>query len=104
MTTATCYPHIVTDESGTAVIAETKMKVNTLVLDHLAYGWSPEELVFQHPSLTLGQVHSALAYYWDHQDAIDTQIEATAAQVDEMRARQPRSAVADRLARIKSRT
>jgi uncharacterized protein (DUF433 family) len=103
MPTATCYPHIVTDASGTAFISETKMKVTTLVLDHLAYGWSPEELLFQHPGLTLGQIHSALAYYWDHQAEIDAQIEATTAQVDELRARQPRSAVADRLARLKRR-
>ncbi len=28
----------------------------------MAYGWSPEEMHFQHPDLTLGQIYSALAY------------------------------------------
>ncbi len=26
-----------------------------------SYGWSAEELQFQHPYLSLGQIHSALA-------------------------------------------
>lgn len=51
------------------------MKVIELVLDKLAYGWSPEELHFQHPGLTLGQIHSALAYYWDHQEELEQDIE-----------------------------
>jgi uncharacterized protein (DUF433 family) len=42
------------------------MKVIELVREQDAYGWSPEELHFQHPYLSLGQIHSALAYYWDH--------------------------------------
>jgi hypothetical protein len=45
-----------------------------LTLDSKAYGWSPEELHFQHPYLTLGQIHSALAYYWDHQEELDQDI------------------------------
>ncbi len=32
------------------------------VVEQKAYGWSAEELHFQHPYLTLGQIHSALAY------------------------------------------
>lgn len=41
----------------------------------MTYGWSPEELYFQHPYLTLGQIHSALAYYRDHQKGLDKEIE-----------------------------
>lgn len=40
----------------------------------MAYGWSPEEPHFQHPRLSIGQIHSALAYYCDHQDQINPQI------------------------------
>jgi len=40
------------------------MKVVESVVEQQAYGWSPEELRFQHPYMTLGQIHSALAYYW----------------------------------------
>jgi uncharacterized protein (DUF433 family) len=70
----TRYKHIVLDESGVPTIAGTTMKVIELVLDRKAYGWSPEELHFQHPYLTLGQIHSALAYYWDHQEELDQDI------------------------------
>ena len=51
------------------------MKLVELILDNIAYGWSPEELHFQHPYLSMGQIHSALAYYWDHKQAVDQDIE-----------------------------
>lgn len=73
--TATTYEHVELDESGTPVIAGTTMKVIELVMAQMAYGWSPEELHFQHPYLTLGQIHSALAYYWDHKEALDAEIQ-----------------------------
>ncbi len=60
------------------------MKFIELVLEKMAYGWSPEELYFQHPYLTLGQIHSALAYYWDHQEELDEDIERRLARVDQM--------------------
>ncbi len=71
----TRYEHIILDEKDIPIIAGTTMKVVELVLDSKAYGWSPEELHFQHPYLSLGQIHSALAYYWDHQEELDRDIE-----------------------------
>ena len=71
----TKYEHIVLDEKGTPTIAGTTMKVIELILERSAYGWSPEELYFQHPYLTLGKIHSALAYYWDHKKELDADIE-----------------------------
>lgn len=62
--TETGYEHIVLGDDGTPHISGTTMKVVELVTAQLAYGWSPEELHFQFPHLTLGQIHSALAYYW----------------------------------------
>jgi hypothetical protein len=50
------------------------MKVKELVVEKIAYGWSPEELHFQHPYLSMGQIYSALAYYADHQEEIDRDI------------------------------
>jgi hypothetical protein len=35
--------------------------------------------------LSLGQIHSALAYYWDHREALDKQFEAEAAGIERMR-------------------
>jgi uncharacterized protein (DUF433 family) len=60
---STSYEYIILDENGVPIIEGTNMKVIELVLETTAYGWSPEELHFQHPYLSLGQIHSALAYY-----------------------------------------
>lgn len=73
--TKTSYEHVVFDDEGVPLVEGTTMKVIELVLESRAYGWSPEELHFQHPYLTLGQIHSALAYYWDHQNELDRDIE-----------------------------
>lgn len=85
MTQATTYEHIVVDESGVPLIEGTTTKVIELVLDVLAYGWSPDEIQFQHPYLTLGQIHSALAYYWDHKEELDRDIERRSKRVDQIR-------------------
>lgn len=71
----TKYEHITIDERGVPFIAGTTMKVIELVIEKIAYGWSPEELHMQHPYLTLGQIHSALAYYYDHEDELNKDIE-----------------------------
>lgn len=71
----TFYRHVAVNEENVPFIAGTNMKIVELVLDSKAYGWSPEELRFQHPHLTIGQIHSALAYYWDHQEEMDKDIE-----------------------------
>lgn len=84
---ATRYEHIVLDERGVPIIAGTTMKVTQLVLEHMAYGWSPEELHFQHPYLTMGQIHSALAYYWDHKEEMDRVIEEDLARVEKIQHR-----------------
>lgn len=73
--TETRYEHIVLSDRGVPLIPGTAMKVIELVREQQAYGWSVEELHFQHPYLSLGQIHSALAYYWDHKDDLDADIE-----------------------------
>lgn len=81
----TSYEHIVLSEAGVPMIARTSTKVVQLVLDKMAYGWSPEELQFQHPHLTLGEIHSALAYYWDHYEEMDRDIEGRLEYADRLR-------------------
>jgi uncharacterized protein (DUF433 family) len=63
---------------GDAFIAGTQIKVRMLIRHHLGYGWDAEELQRNFPFLTLGQVYSALAYYHDHKDEIDRQIQKRA--------------------------
>lgn len=74
-TTTTSYEHIRLDDKGSPYIVGTTMKVVELIMAQKAYGWSPEELHFQHPYLAMNQIHSALAYYWEHQEALDADIE-----------------------------
>jgi uncharacterized protein (DUF433 family) len=81
----TRYEHVVLQDS-VPVIAGTTMKVTELVAETMAYGWSPEELHFQHPYLTMGQIHSALAYYWDHAGELDREIEHQLSYADQLRA------------------
>jgi uncharacterized protein (DUF433 family) len=54
--TMTTYEHVHLDSKGVPAIVGTTMKVVELVMAQIAYGWSPEELLFQHPYLTLGQI------------------------------------------------
>src|SRR3954451_10072620 len=93
----TRYEHIVLDDAGIPLIAGTTMKVIELVLEHDAYGWSPEELHFQHPYLSLGQIYSALAYYWDHKDELDQDIARRRARVEEIKRTTPISPLISRL-------
>jgi hypothetical protein len=37
-----------------------------------------------HPYLTLGQIHSALAYYWDHQEELEQDIERRLAGAEQL--------------------
>ena len=66
--------HIEIDERGVAWITDANTKVIEVVLDRVAYGWSPEEIHFQHPTLSLAQIHAALTYYYDHQAELDAEI------------------------------
>jgi uncharacterized protein (DUF433 family) len=81
---ATDYLYVTTDEQGVPWIAGAPTKLVELIPDTVTYGWSPEELHFQHPHLSMGQIHSALAYYWDHKQAIDADIERRLVLVDDI--------------------
>lgn len=97
MLSETRYEHIILDEAQVPLIAGTRVKVIELVLDHLAYGWSPEELHFQHPHLTMGQIHSALAYYWDYKAELDHDIAQRLQRVDQLQHTAPSSPLVERL-------
>ena len=95
--TTTAYEHNVVDERGVPVLADTGTKVIEIVLDKLAYGWSAEEIHVQHPHLSLGQIYSALAYYWDHQDELDADIQRRLEFVEGLRKTAPQTSLQDRL-------
>src|SRR5258708_27653049 len=93
-------PHIWLDNSGRAWIDQTNIKVVEVVLDHLAYGWSPEEMHYQQPRLSLAQIHAALAYYFDHQSEFDAQIESSLRQAEKLAAEGKDSPLRQRLRRL----
>jgi uncharacterized protein (DUF433 family) len=100
LTTATA--HVWLDDSGVAWIDETNVKVVEVVLDRLAHGWSPEEIHFQHPGLSLAQIHAALSYYYDHQDALDAEIAERMARADRLAAAAGESPFRKRLQAFRS--
>ncbi len=69
------------------MISGTQVKVEEIVLDHLAYHWDADEIHKQHPDLSLAQIHSALAYYYDHQAELVHEIEEGLREVADIKAR-----------------
>jgi uncharacterized protein (DUF433 family) len=95
--TITATAHILLDDAGVAWIDDTNVKVLEVVLDWQAQGWSPEEIHFQHPHLSLAQIHAALSFYHDHRDEIDRQLQARREFADDLRAQQGDTPVHARL-------
>lgn len=93
----TRYEHIVLDPRDVPVVDGTTMKVIELVTAQVAFGWSPEELHFQFPFLSLGQIHSALAYYWDHRNELDADMARRAEAVDRQQRQAPSASLGARL-------
>lgn len=86
MTATESVTHIRLDAKGVAWIDDTNVKVIEVVLEHLTHGHSPEEIHFQHRHLSLAQVHSAFAYYFDHRAELDAEIERRSREVESLRA------------------
>jgi len=75
MSTQKSYPHIEQRSDGKMWLIGTQTKVIEVALDRLAHHWDADEIQRQHPHLTLGQIHSCLAYYHDHQEEMDRLVE-----------------------------
>ena len=86
MSIATAYEHITLTENGVPIIEGTTTKIIEIVLETKAYGWSPEEVHFQHPYLSLGQIYSAMAYYFDHAAEFEREIRERLEKVRNIRA------------------
>lgn len=71
---------------GKPRIAGTRIKVSLIFLLTVD-GMSPDEIVGAYPHLTLADVHAALAYYFDHVEAINNEIRESDRFVEEMKRR-----------------
>jgi uncharacterized protein (DUF433 family) len=68
-----------------------RIKVQHVAVWHERMGMTPEEIVANHPGLSLSAVYAALAYYHAHRTEIDADIVADEQFVDEMKAKAGRS-------------
>ncbi|MEQ8169334.1 MAG: DUF433 domain-containing protein [Candidatus Eremiobacterota bacterium] len=94
---ATGYEHIVIGDDMVPMISGTTTKVVELVMEHIAYGWSPEEIHLQHPYLSLGKIYSALGYYWDHVEQLNQDIEQRMQMADKIQQEMKPSILKQRL-------
>ena len=63
-----------------------RIKVEHIAVCYERLGMSPDEIVDEHPTITLAQVHAALAYYFEHKTEVDADIEEGQRFVEELRA------------------
>jgi uncharacterized protein (DUF433 family) len=86
------YPHIEKIAGESARLKRVpRVRVAQIVMDHLAHGWSAEEMCRQHPYLKLAEAHAAMGYYYDHQEEIDNEIRAEVEQAEQARTAAARS-------------
>lgn len=67
------YPYIDSDPEiagGKPIVSGTRITVRSIA-GYYQMGMSIDEILTTMPHLTASQVHSALAYYFDHQEEID---------------------------------
>lgn len=79
MSTITTYQHVVMNPKvcgGKPCIAGHRIRVQDIACDYERAGLSPDEICDAHPGLSLGQVHAALAYFFDHRDEITAEMDA----------------------------
>lgn len=103
MTRLFLYPHIA-ESAGEPPRLEKwpRVRVSQIVMDHLGHAWSADEIARQYPHLSLAEIHSALAYYYDHPEEIENEIQDELRQVREHAAIARRSPLAVRLANLAS--
>src|SRR2546425_118829 len=66
-----CTPGV---RGGKPRIAGHRITVSDVAIWHERMGMSPDEIVSEYPTITLSDVHVALAYYYDHRDDVDREI------------------------------
>jgi uncharacterized protein (DUF433 family) len=73
--------------SGQPRIDGHRITVADVAIWHERMGLSPDEIVSSRPSITLSDVHAALAYYYEHRQQIDADIAADEQFVAELKAK-----------------
>ncbi len=84
MTTPTDIKYIVIDPEvygGRPIIAGHRIAVIDVAI-WTRQGMTPEQIAHEYP-LSLSEIHAALAYYYDHKDELDEQLETDEAALAE---------------------
>ena len=66
-----------------------RITVADVAVWHQRMGMSPDEIVYNYPSITLSDVYAALAYYFENRERIDSDITEGEKLADTLRAGQP---------------
>jgi hypothetical protein len=67
------------------------------VVEQTAWGWDAAEIERQHPYLSRAHIEAALAFYREHRDELDQDIEGRRQRVETMRRATGQAALARRL-------
>ncbi len=79
-----------------------RIQVEDVAIWHERMGMSPDEIVSEYPSITLADVHAALAYYFENRQRIDADIEAAKRCAEEMKAKGRPSVLQEKLRQRKA--
>ena len=66
-----------------------RITVADVAVWHERMGMSPDEIVYNYPSITLSDVYAALAYYFENRERIDSDIAEGEKLADTLRGGQP---------------
>jgi uncharacterized protein (DUF433 family) len=82
------YAHIVQTPGtcgGRPRIDGHRIRVQDIAVAHVLQGMSAKEICRQYPGVTEAEVHSALAYFYDHRAEIEADIQSDERAVTEFR-------------------
>ncbi len=74
---------------GQPRIAGSRIPVKHVVIWHERIGQTPAQIVSEYPHLTLADIHAALAYYHDHREEINADIQAERREYEAMKESMP---------------
>ena len=74
---------------GKPRIAGHRIRVQDVVIWYEHLNMSPDDIVYHYPSITLADVHAALAYYYDHLEEIRQDIRASEAFASQLATQTP---------------
>ena len=100
LTIATDPAPIAVDADGVARVGGTRVRLDSVVTAY-KQGATAEEIALNYDSLSLADIHAAIAYYLRHTAEVDEYLRTRQAEVDELRrlneSRIDRQAIRERL-------